>query len=164
MWCLTRIWVVPLNQSDNVFWNTKAMGFLKPSYSSSFLRQTATFLLFRCQHQDASKRGCTIRVFASVTLYLNTFLWLVQSCRSRLGLQQNLRLARFQSFGNRTHSLSFSISAATDWGTLSHALYRLETRADKANLDLQDFMSVRKLDELPCTNSYPYKLLDTSTP
>jgi hypothetical protein len=50
-------------------------------------------LLLRCQQQDASKRGCTIRVFEPVMLQGNTFLWLVQSSRSGLGLQQKLRLS-----------------------------------------------------------------------
>lgn len=51
-------------------------------------------LLLRCQQQDASKRGCTIRVFEPVTLQGNTFLRLFQSSWSGLDLQQKLHLSR----------------------------------------------------------------------
>jgi hypothetical protein len=72
----------------------KGDGLFGAIISSFFLQQTATFLLLRCQQQDASKRGCMIRGFEPVTLQGNTFLWLVQSSRSGLGLQQKLRLSR----------------------------------------------------------------------
>jgi hypothetical protein len=125
------------------------MDSLKPSTSSSFLQQTATFFSSGVNNKTlakgAARSGFLNLLRCKGTPSYGSSEWIGPTTKaSPITLVNHLGIGLIRCL---------SISAATDCRTLSHALYRLETRADKANLDLQDFMSVRKLAESPCTNS-----------
>lgn len=110
MWCLMRIWVVPLYQWDNVYWNIKAMDSLKPSTSSSCLRQTATSFSPGVNNKTLAK-GAARSGFLILLRCKGTPSY---GSSKALGVDwaynKSFAYHACQSFGNRTYSLSQHLS------------------------------------------------------